>query len=269
MHRATTSCGARWTTGRSTSPSGSTSGSPASTSRTRRRWPSRSCPPTTRTVPTPSATSRTRPTGWPTCCGGSGSARATWSALVKPASLETAVAYMAIFRMGAVALPMSSLFGPDALAFRLRHGDAKAVISSAENAPKVREALGGADVRGHRDRWRRRGRRATPTRTCWRRRAPTSSPSPRTGRIRPSSSTRRARPATRRAPCTPTASPSATSPRSRPSTSSTRSPATSSGRRPTGRGSPASWTSSSRRGSTACPSSSTSTAPSAPSEPCG
>ncbi len=67
-------------------------------------------------------------------------------ALVKPASLETAVAYMAIFRMGAVALPMSSLFGPDALAFRLRHGDAKAVISSADNAPKVREALGGADV---------------------------------------------------------------------------------------------------------------------------
>ena len=39
--------------------------------------------------------------------------------MVKPASLETAVAFMAIFRMGAVALPMSSLFGPDALAFRL------------------------------------------------------------------------------------------------------------------------------------------------------
>jgi acetyl-CoA synthetase len=66
--------------------------------------------------------------------------------LVKPASLETAVAYMAIFRLGAVALPMSSLFGPDALGFRLRHGDAKAVVTSAENAPKVREALGGPGV---------------------------------------------------------------------------------------------------------------------------
>lgn len=66
-------------------------------------------------------------------------------ALVKPASLETAVAYTAIWRMGAVALPLSSLFGPDALAFRLRHAGAKAVVTSAENAPKVREALGGAD----------------------------------------------------------------------------------------------------------------------------
>ena len=64
--------------------------------------------------------------------------------LVKPASLETAVAYTAIWRTGAIALPLSSLFGPDALAFRLRHADAKAVVTSAENAPKVREALGGA-----------------------------------------------------------------------------------------------------------------------------
>jgi len=63
--------------------------------------------------------------------------------LVKPASLETGVAYVSLFRMGAVALPMSSLFGPDALGFRLRHGEAKAVITSAENAPKIREALSG------------------------------------------------------------------------------------------------------------------------------
>ena len=40
-------------------------------------------------------------------------------AIVNPASLETAVAFMAIFRMGAIALPLSSLFGPDALAYRL------------------------------------------------------------------------------------------------------------------------------------------------------
>ncbi len=66
--------------------------------------------------------------------------------LVKSASLETAVAYMAIFRMGAVALPMSSLFGPDALSFRLEHGGAKAVLTSDENASKVREAIGGRDV---------------------------------------------------------------------------------------------------------------------------
>jgi acetyl-CoA synthetase len=68
-------------------------------------------------------------------------------AIVKPASLETAVAFMAIFRMGAIALPLSSLFGPDALAYRLTNSEAKAVITSVANAPKVREALGGRSVK--------------------------------------------------------------------------------------------------------------------------
>jgi acetyl-CoA synthetase len=67
-------------------------------------------------------------------------------AIVNPASLETAVAFMAAFRMGAVALPMSSLFGPDAIAYRLGNSEAKAVISSAANAPKVREAAAGRDL---------------------------------------------------------------------------------------------------------------------------
>jgi acetyl-CoA synthetase len=67
-------------------------------------------------------------------------------AIVKTASLETAVSFMAIFRLGAVALPLSSLFGPDALQFRLRHGGAKVVITAIENAAKVREALGADDV---------------------------------------------------------------------------------------------------------------------------
>lgn len=62
--------------------------------------------------------------------------------LVKTASFETGVAIMALFRMGAIALPLSSLFGPDALSFRLRHGQAKVVISSADNCGKVMEALG-------------------------------------------------------------------------------------------------------------------------------
>ncbi len=67
-------------------------------------------------------------------------------AIVNPASIETAVAFMGIFRMGAIALPLSSLFGPDALAYRLRHGEAKAVIASTANTPKAREALGDAQV---------------------------------------------------------------------------------------------------------------------------
>jgi len=67
-------------------------------------------------------------------------------AVVNPQSFETGVAYMALFRMGAVALPLSSLFGPDALRFRLRNAEAKAVIASAANAPKVREAVADAPL---------------------------------------------------------------------------------------------------------------------------
>ena len=41
-------------------------------------------------------------------------------AIVMPQRFETAVAYMAVFQMGAVAMPLSMLFGPEALAYRLQ-----------------------------------------------------------------------------------------------------------------------------------------------------
>src|SRR5688572_27855250 len=49
-------------------------------------------------------------------------------ALVLPQRPETAIAYMAIFQMGAVALPLSHLFGPEALEYRLSHAAACAAI---------------------------------------------------------------------------------------------------------------------------------------------
>lgn len=67
-------------------------------------------------------------------------------AVINPASLETGLSYMALFRAGMIALPISSLFGPDALSYRFQNSGAKAVITSAANAAKVREALGSADV---------------------------------------------------------------------------------------------------------------------------
>jgi acetyl-CoA synthetase len=67
-------------------------------------------------------------------------------AVVNPQSFETGVAYMSLFRMGALPLPLSSLFGPDALRYRLRDAGTKAVITSAANAPKVREALADAPL---------------------------------------------------------------------------------------------------------------------------
>jgi acetyl-CoA synthetase len=45
-------------------------------------------------------------------------------AIVMPQRFETAIAYMAVFQLGAVAMPLSILFGPDALEYRLQDSDA-------------------------------------------------------------------------------------------------------------------------------------------------
>ncbi len=51
-------------------------------------------------------------------------------AIVLPQCFETAVAYMAVLQMGAVAMPLSILFGPEALEYRLR--DSRAVVAIAD-----------------------------------------------------------------------------------------------------------------------------------------
>ena len=48
-------------------------------------------------------------------------------AVVLPQRFETAVAYVALWQMGVVVMPLSQLFGPEALAFRLQ--DAQAVLA--------------------------------------------------------------------------------------------------------------------------------------------
>ncbi len=53
-------------------------------------------------------------------------------AIVMPQCFETAVAYMAVLQMGAVAMPLSLLFGPDALEFRLQ--DSEAVFAIADSS---------------------------------------------------------------------------------------------------------------------------------------
>ena len=49
-------------------------------------------------------------------------------AIILPQRPETAIAYMAIFQMGAIALPLSHLFGPDALEYRLSHAEASVAL---------------------------------------------------------------------------------------------------------------------------------------------
>ena len=69
-------------------------------------------------------------------------------AIVMPQRFETAVAYMAVLQMGAVAMPLSMLFGPQALAYRLQDSEAVVAIcddSSIDNITAVRKEC--ADLR--------------------------------------------------------------------------------------------------------------------------
>lgn len=59
-------------------------------------------------------------------------------AIVLPQRFETAVAYMAVMQMGAVAMPLSLLFGPEALAYRLQ--DSEAVVALVDGS-SVRHVL--------------------------------------------------------------------------------------------------------------------------------
>jgi acetyl-CoA synthetase len=53
--------------------------------------------------------------------------------IVLPQRFETAVAYMAVLQLGAVAMPLSMLFGPEALQYRLHDSEAVVVIGDASS----------------------------------------------------------------------------------------------------------------------------------------
>ena len=89
---------------------------------------------------------------------GQGVRRGDRVAIVMPQCFETAVAYIAVLQMGAVAVPLSMLFGPEALAFRLQDSDVQVAIchasaldglrASADQCPLLRSVIvaGGADA---------------------------------------------------------------------------------------------------------------------------
>ncbi len=73
--------------------------------------------------------------------GALGVSRGDRVAIVMPQRFETAVAYMAILQMGAVAMPLSMLFGPEALQYRLQDSETVLAIcdeSSIANVHSVR-----------------------------------------------------------------------------------------------------------------------------------
>jgi acetyl-CoA synthetase len=61
-------------------------------------------------------------------------------ALILPQRPETVVTYLACFQMGAVAVPLSFLFGPEALEYRLRDSGARACVVDGQTWPNL-EAL--------------------------------------------------------------------------------------------------------------------------------
>jgi acetyl-CoA synthetase len=69
-----------------------------------------------------------------------GVARGDRIAIVLPQRFETAVAHMASAQLGAVAMPLSMLFGPEALQYRLVHGQVRLAIVDAQAIEALRAA---------------------------------------------------------------------------------------------------------------------------------
>ena len=64
--------------------------------------------------------------------------------IVLPQRAETGIAHLAVYKLGAIAVPLSGLFGPDALTMRLGDCDAKVVITDGhaiENVAAVADDL--------------------------------------------------------------------------------------------------------------------------------
>lgn len=58
-------------------------------------------------------------------------------ALLLPQSFETAIAHVAIYKMGAIAVPLALLFGVEALEYRLQTAGVRAVVTNAQGFAKI------------------------------------------------------------------------------------------------------------------------------------
>jgi len=68
-----------------------------------------------------------------------GVARGDRVAILLPQSPEVAAIHIAIYKLGAVALPLAVLFGTDALSYRLQNSGANALITNARGAQRIAE----------------------------------------------------------------------------------------------------------------------------------
>src|SRR3954453_20801230 len=68
-----------------------------------------------------------------------GIARGDRVAMLLPQTPEAAAGHIAIYKMGAIAVPLAILFGTDALSYRLQNAGVKAVITNAQGLAKLNE----------------------------------------------------------------------------------------------------------------------------------
>jgi acetyl-CoA synthetase len=67
-----------------------------------------------------------------------------------PQSPETLISHIAVQKLGAIALPLFALFGPDAVAYRLADSGAEVLITGAEALERSRAEIDGIDTLRHR-----------------------------------------------------------------------------------------------------------------------
>ncbi len=60
-------------------------------------------------------------------------------AILMPPTPETLISHIAVYKLGAILVPMIQLFGPLAVEYRLQNSGAKAIITDSNNLPKVLE----------------------------------------------------------------------------------------------------------------------------------
>src|SRR6266851_976749 len=70
-------------------------------------------------------------------------------ALILPQRPETVVTYLACFQMAAVAVPLSFLFGPEALEYRLRDSGARVAVVDGQTWPNLEALLDGLPALTH------------------------------------------------------------------------------------------------------------------------
>jgi acetyl-CoA synthetase len=71
-----------------------------------------------------------------------GVARGDRVAVLLPQTPEAAVGHIAIYKLGAVAVPLAILFGVDALSYRLGNAGVKAVVTNAQGLAKLNQIRG-------------------------------------------------------------------------------------------------------------------------------